>query len=304
LLERHATPLADIVPGATEQLHRAWTLMLWNGAHDSACGCSNDRVAADVDARFAEVRAIGEGIVREARLGADAPTMAQEFEGPDVPVVDWANQDGEPIGLRALTDGIEADGMTLRFFDEPDVGDLYNFCWAVEGQAPSAPDRVGVDGERFEAEWDGVLASGRAWRQRGILRVAGLIRNERTDHRLRAHVGLPRTTATVLAGAPFELLERPLVGEGGEGEAPSPTWPARHVVIASDVAVLHEGVFEYEVVGDAIAVALLRAVGCISRRSLPVRPWAAGPDTPTPKAQMLGETEFALGIREVSADVA
>ena len=43
-----------------EELDRAWTLLLWNGAHDSACGCSHDQVALDVDARFAEARAIGE----------------------------------------------------------------------------------------------------------------------------------------------------------------------------------------------------------------------------------------------------
>jgi alpha-mannosidase len=101
----------------------------------------------------------------------------------------------------------------------------------------------------------------------------------------------------VLAGAPFELVDRPLVGEGGEGEAPSPTWPARHVVMAAGTAVFHEGVFEYEVVdGHEIAVTLLRCVGTISRESLATRPWPAGPATPTPGAQMLGETRFLLGV--------
>ncbi len=52
---RPATP-----PRAAEELDRAWLLLLWNGAHDSACGCSHDRVARDVDARFAEARGIGE----------------------------------------------------------------------------------------------------------------------------------------------------------------------------------------------------------------------------------------------------
>jgi alpha-mannosidase len=87
------------------------------------------------------------------------------------------------------------------------------------------------------------------------------------------------------------------VGEGGEGEAPSPTWPARHVVVASGTGVLGEGVFEYEIVdGRAIAVTLLRCVGTISRETLATRPWAAGPSTPTPGAQMLGDTEFRFGI--------
>jgi alpha-mannosidase len=127
--------------------------------------------------------------------------------------------------------------------------------------------------------------------------VACTIHNEREDHRLRAHVGLWGPASRAWAGAPFEIVERPLVGEGGEGEAPSPTWPARHVVVASGTGVLGEGVFEYEIVdGRAIAVTLLRCVGTISRETLATRPWAAGPSTPTPGAQMLGDTEFRFGI--------
>ena len=37
--------------------------------------------------------------------------------------------------------------------------------------------------------------------------------------------------------------------------------------------------------------------GLISRWTIPTRPIDAGPDTPTPEAQCLGETRFALGIR-------
>jgi hypothetical protein len=99
-----------------------------------------------------------------------------------------------------------------------------------------------------------------------------------------------------VAGAPLELVERPLVGEGGERETPSATWPARHVVMAADTAILHEAVFEYEVVDGAIAVTLLRCVGAISRETLATRPWPAGPTTPTPGAQMLGDTEFRLAV--------
>jgi hypothetical protein len=60
--------------------------------------------------------------------------------------------------------------------------------------------------------------------------------------------------------------------------------------------VFHEGVFEYEVAGRALAVTLLRCVGTISRQELATRPFPAGPDVPTPLAQMLGETSFALGL--------
>jgi hypothetical protein len=63
------------------------------------------------------------------------------------------------------------------------------------------------------------------------------------------------------------------------------------------VAVLSEGVVEYEVVnGREIAVTVQRAVGTISRQSIATRPWPAGPDVPTPDAQMLGQTEFDLAV--------
>ena len=72
---------------------------------------------------------------------------------------------------------------------------------------------------------------------------------------------------------------------------------ARHVVMAGGTALFHEGVFEYEVVdGRALAITLLRCVGTISRDRLATRPWPAGPGTPTPNAQMLGDTAFALAV--------
>jgi alpha-mannosidase len=155
-----------------------------------------------------------------------------------------------------------------------------------------------VDGDRFDVGWDGLGVVGRAARSPdGLVVLEGVVRNQRPDHRLRLHIGLPEPTDTALAGAPFEIVERPLVGEGGEGETPSATWPARHVVMASGTAVFHEGVFEYEIAGGReIAITLLRCVGTISRERLASRPWAAGPSTPTPEAQMIGETAFRLAV--------
>ena len=281
LLERVAEPLAAWDPGSQVGLRRAWRLLVLNGAHDSACGCSHDRVAADVDARFAEARAIIEGVIRRAGGATDHATP------------------GEPVAIREIDGGVELDGIPVRFLDEPDVGDLYTFCWAEEGQVASPPARVRADGDTFEASWDGLAVTGRVTRNDdGVIVIDGTIRNERPDHRLRLHVGLDRSATETLAGAPFELVDRSLIGEGGEGEAPSPTWPARHVLLAGGTAVFHEGVFEYEIVdGREIAVTLLRCVGTISRESLATRPWPAGPATPTPRAQMLGETSFVLGLR-------
>jgi hypothetical protein len=315
LIERYAEPLAAQVPGAVwpaDELARAWTLLLWNGAHDSACGCSHDRVAEDVDARFAEARAIGEAIMSRALdvLGSETASGGvvrfnpSPFEREGVPGNGWAVVPARrevrlaPVAIEPLPDGVVVEGVPLRLLDEPDVGDLYNFCPASADQVPSPPTTVEVRGHEVVASWEGLEVRYRVERRadEDVVRLEGAIRNERPDHRLRLHVGLEEPADRSLAGSPFELVERSAVGEGGEVEAASATWPARHVVLAGGTAVLHEGVFEYELAGAQLAVTLLRCVGTISRPSLATRPFAAGPDVATPLAQMMGETSFALGV--------
>ncbi len=318
LIERYAEPLAAQAPGfgwPQEELDRAWTLMLWNGAHDSACGCSHDQVARDVDARFAEVRAIGEDIVERAltsfgsrvERGGVIRYNPSPFEREGVPANGWSvvpsghDPDMVEVALEPLPDGtgVKADGTSIRFLDEPDVGDLYNFCYAEEDQVPAAPDSLHIDGHEVEASWDGLRVLLRLVHRADepFLRLEGVIHNERPDHRLRILVELPTPVEGSTAGAPFELVERPLIGEGSAIEAASSTWPARGVVMAGTTAVFHEGVMEYEVVGGrALAVTLLRCVGRISAEVLATRPFEAGPRTPTPDAQMMGETPFSLGV--------
>jgi alpha-mannosidase len=59
---------------------------------------------------------------------------------------------------------------------------------------------------------------------------------------------------------------------------------------------------EYEVVdGRALAITLLRCTGTISRGGFETRKWPAGPDIATPEAQMIGRTEFALGLMSGAA---
>jgi len=322
LVERYAEPLAALVPGfawPAEQLDRVWTLLLWNGAHDSACGCSHDQVALDVDARFAEARLLCAGIVDRAlaSLGRQVAVRGvirfnpSPFERDGVPGLGWrvagpdAPLEPAPAEIRAGDAGtIVADGIEIALLDEPDVGDLYNYCYAEEGQVPSRPAEVGIDGGTALVRFDDRLEvsmrinRGAGGEEERSLRVDGVIANGRPDHRLRLHVRLPHEATTAVAGSPFELARRPLVSEGSDLEAPSTTWPARGVVMAAGTSLLHEGVFEYEVVDErALAVTLLRCVGTISRRTLATRPFEAGPDVPTPLAQMIGDTAFALGIR-------
>ncbi len=316
LLERVAEPLAALAPGfgwPADELQRAWQLLLWNGAHDSACGCSHDQVAIDVDGRFAEVRETCEDLIERSLTSLGSRVEGEPgvirfnpspFERDGVPAIGYdvrprsAEPQTVPVALGLEGTGVVVDGLSVRLLDEPDVGDLYNFSYEDPAQVPSAPGSVEIRGDEVIAAWDRLLVLFRVTRRvdEPFVRLEGVIRNDRPDHRLRIHMTLDAAVDRSLAGSPFELVERPLIGEGSDAEVASATWPARHVVVAGSVGGLHEGVFEYEVVdGRVLAITLLRCVGRISG-SLATRPWDAGPRTPTPNAQMIGQTSFAIGL--------
>ena len=81
-----------------------------------------------------------------------------------------------------------------------------------------------------------------------------------------------------------------------------PTFPSRRFVDASDgsvgLALVHDGLLEYEVVGDGaeIALTLLRSVGYLSRSEPALRPNPAGPTVPVAGAQLPGpqRAEYAV----------
>jgi hypothetical protein len=317
LLERYAEPLAALVPGFTwpeGPLRHAWRLLLWNGAHDSVCGCSVDEVARAVDDRYAEAEAIAGEISHDAlvALAARMPRPGWMYFNPSpferfgLPGLGW--QVGAdipfhpPISLTVEDGSIVASEhreIRFRLVDEGDVGDLYNFCPTSVAPPAEPLGLIARDGA-VTASFDGLEVELRADAGPELVsvRLDGWIRNERPDHRLRLHVSLDEKAVGSTALAPFEVVQRPLAGEGG-AEIASPTWPARGAVLAGGVAVLQEGVFEYEVVPDPpeLAVTLLRCVGTISRPQIATRGWAAGPDIPTPDAQMFGEQRFSLAIQ-------
>ena len=317
LVERYAEPLAALVPGfdwPAEELDRAWTLLLWNGAHDSVCGCSHDQVARDVDARCAEARTIGEAVIARALEGlgsamAESGTLRfnpSSFDREGVPGLGWRVDGGiaaspETAAPQERDGWVTSGGIAFTLRDEPDVGDLYNFCFEQSGQRARSPGwSVAADGNEVWADFDeGLSVRMLVARREGesFVRLSGEIDNQSPNHRLRLHVRLAEPAAGSLAGSPFELVERGIASEGGELEAPSRTWPARHVVLAGGIAVFHEGVFEYEVTEGELAITLLRCVGTISRQHLATRPFAAGPDVATPDAQMIGTTTFELALQ-------
>jgi alpha-mannosidase len=322
LVERYAEPLAALVPGTawpSEALDRIWRLLLWNGAHDSVCGCSVDQVAHDVDGRYVEARALAEGIVHGALAELAAQVVGppgvpmrfnpSPFERDGVPGLGWRVEDPAsavvpaaaiPVELVADGDRLVGEGFELRLVDEGDIGDLYTWCPTPDRPARGPTSLVAHDDGSATAGFEGLSVQVRAQRRGGepFVRLSLRISNERPDHRLRLHVALRHRTDYSVAVSLFEVVERPLVGEGNPDlEAPSPTWPARGAVLAGGIAVLSEGVIEYEVAGgEELAITLLRCVGSISHSPLVTRPGHAGPDIGTPDAQMIGETEVELAV--------
>lgn len=126
-----------------------------------------------------------------------------------------------------------------------------------------------------------------------MVRVETTIDNRSRDHRLRAHFPLPSPVTSSHAECAFAVVERGLTAEGGPHEAPLPTFVSRRFVDASDgaagLALLHDGLLEYEVVDDgrALALTLLRATGYLSRSEPSLRPNPAGPLDPVTGPQLL-----------------
>jgi alpha-mannosidase len=112
------------------------------------------------------------------------------------------------------------------------------------------------------------------------------------DHRVRAHFPLPARVFGSDAECAFAVVRRPLTAEGGPHESGLPTFVSRRFVDCSNgetgLAVLHEGLLEYEVVrkGRELALTLLRATGYLSRSAPALRPNPAGPLFPVEGAQL------------------
>ena len=125
-----------------------------------------------------------------------------------------------------------------------------------------------------------------------FLRVRVELDHRVRDHRLRAHFPLPAAVKSSDAECAFAVVHRGLTAEGGPHERGLPTFVSRRFVDCSDgdkgLALLHDGLLEYEVIGDGseLAITLLRATGFLSRAELAFRPNPAGPLDPLEGPQL------------------
>jgi alpha-mannosidase len=135
-----------------------------------------------------------------------------------------------------------------------------------------------------------------------FLRIRAEVDNQARDHRLRAHFPLPAPVRGSDAECAFAVVHRGLTAEGGPHETGLPTFVSRRFVDCSDgttgLALLHDGLLEYEVVGDGseLALTLLRATGYLSRTEPSLRPNPAGPIDPLDGPQLQGRqvVEYAV----------
>jgi alpha-mannosidase len=122
------------------------------------------------------------------------------------------------------------------------------------------------------------------------------------DHRLRAHFPLPVRVRGSDAECAFAVVRRGLTAEGGPHEAGLPTFVSRRFVDCSDgnegLALLHDGLLEYEVVdgGHELALTLLRATGYLSRAEPSLRPNPAGPLLRVEGAQLQKPLAFEYAL--------
>jgi alpha-mannosidase len=229
-------------------------------------------------------------------------------------------------------DGIRVDGLG-RLVDGGDGGDTYNYSPPTEDLIVDTPDRVEIitaetgpvrsrtfidatytvpasaDGdERLCTRRSATTVALRVVTQLELragepfLRVRHAIENTARDHRLRAHFPLPAAVTGSDAECAFTVVHRGLTAEGGTHEYGLPTFPSRRFVDAADgnvgLALVHDGLLEYEVVNDGreLALTLLRATGYLSRSEPQLRPNPAGPTDAIRGAQLLGEqvAEYAV----------
>jgi len=217
-----------------------------------------------------------------------------------------------------------------RLVDGGDCGDTYNWCPPADDTVVDRPDavdvavvesgplraRVAITARyRWPAAVEGLdrrvgevthdvrtevdVRTGEA-----VVRVAVTVDNRSRDHRLRAHLPLPRAAGRSRAESAFATVERGLVAEGGRTETPLATYPSTRFVRAGGLTVVHDGVAEYELIdvhggrAHELALTLLRCTGLISQRSMPTRPLPAGPVTAVegPQLQRTVTYRYALAV--------
>jgi hypothetical protein len=220
--------------------------------------------------------------------------------------------------LTVTVDGITVAGLN-RYVDGGDGGDTYNYSPPAVDTVVDGPESVTVEvtdagpvrarivvtaryslparavgderacSERSdERVLTDVVTTYELRTGEQFVRVHVEVDHRVRDHRLRAHFPLPAPVTGSHAECAFAVVHRGLTAEGGPHEFGLPTFVSRRFVDCSaarpdgeqaGLALVHDGLLEYEVVQDGaeLALTLVRATGYLSRSEPVLRPNPAGP---------------------------
>ncbi len=269
------------------------------------------------------------------KLSASAKSLENEYYLVTV------GDDGA-LNILDKESGIEFRGC-LRFVDEGDRGDSYNFDEVPGGEileagAGAAGVSIVEDGpvratlrlearlsipERLTPERD---ARSSARTNTNITTLVSLcngtkridfhtvFENRCEDHRLRVIFNAPFAAPRINVESAFDTVGRPTRVDSGEGcvETPVGTSPQKTFSCIEDgsagMALFNRGVPEVEARagkdGTMLALTLVRSVGWLSREDLVSRPVAAGPTLEAPGAQSKGKHEFEYAFTSYGGDYA
>jgi len=128
--------------------------------------------------------------------------------------------------------------------------------------------------------------------------------NVAKDHRLQ--VLFPASNAELsFAGSPFYVVKRPVHHHliQGRQEEQRPEEPQLGFVYAGGLTLASNGLTEYAIENNNIALTLLRCVGWLNRNDIKTRLRQVAPVVPTPDAQCLGKHRFSYSIIPQKGDV-
>ena len=208
--------------------------------------------------------------------------------------------------------------LVPRIVRGKDVGDSYNYAPPEDDELVDTPvaerretledgtlRRIDVVHRSYS--WDGKKVETQTrLEQRAhepFLRVRVDFDNPCDDQRVRVHVPLREPADGSLAEGQFAIVDRGRKPEGGYGEVAIPTYPASAFVAAGGIVLLLDHVSEYELLGDELALTVLRSTGLISRNTNRWRDDPAGPWLPIPAAQLRGRRTFSFAYSPDIEDV-
>ena len=170
----------------------------------------------------------------------------------------------------------------------------YKIVLKLPVPAELTPDRAARSGEIKELTIQSYVQLAKDSKRVDVLTK---VDNIAKDHRLQ--VLFPASNAEFsLAGSPFYAVKRPVHRHfiQGRQEEQRPEGPQLGFVHAGGLTIASNGLTEYALENNTIALTLLRCVGWLNRNDIKTRWRQIGPTVPTPDAQCLGKHRFSYSI--------